>query len=404
MTNQFYSKTAITGSNGSGKTATAMLFAIGLAIQSGKRPVVTFDSEKRHVFWQSAFAAEGIPLIVVPGRSFKSMNESLRTAQRERAAVWIGDSLTPAWQELVESFALPDGRLPVERQSQLRRMWNGFVVEFLDAQFHGIGCGRLGWEWVNAENADGNRELVKGDPKFKAGGGESFGYDCHLELEMRRHEWQTIEKKSKRRRIDVSHICTVVKDATGALSTLEFQFRPLQGGYKTGAYRRVYECLLPHLKVMENLPDAKVGGASSRELLVSGESEYARDQKERAIALEKFTGTLNLIWPGQTAAEKRARAMVLHQVTGTLSMTEVENNLSTPKLIQAAEVAGNLKQIIEQEGYPAGEEREWRRNLMAMIDLAMHPEKNLTFLEVMGAKSVKKVLAEKEQRRAQAGD
>lgn len=395
-------KASIDGLNGSGKTWTSGLLAVGLAREySSSAPVVVFDSEDRWRFLKTLlFDVEKVPLIIVRGRSMITLRDALAVARDEKASVFVGDQLSTPWMELVSSFSFEDGRLPIERFQQVRRTWNEAIFDFQDGRFHAIGCGRLGYNWERVENEDGKMELLQGDSKFNAGGGNNFGYECDLELELRR----------KKRRIaglfrgktSVEHVCDVIKDATSLLNGRQFIFPDLDG-YKPGGYKTVLDAVRPHIDFLRSVDSTPVGRASSRELLVSGKSAWAQDQSERKNLLEEIDANLGMSFPsgeGKSKLAKMFRDLTLEYLNGFISWGRMEEESPTGSLERNLMIVKALRKRVEHGEIPTDQ-----TSLKTLLDLStddvLHPGKNISLLEAMGRKSVESISA---GRRSQAGD
>lgn len=387
-----YLKTSIDGLNGSGKTWTSGLLASGLAKEYGNgRPVVVFDSEDRWRFLKAlVFDPEQIPLIVIRGRSMVGLRDALAVAKAEKASVFVGDQLSTPWMELVSSFSYDDGRLPIERFQQVRRTWNEAVFDFQDGPFHAIGCGRLGYNWERVENEDGKMELLQGDSKFNAGGGNNFGYECDLELEMRRKKRSLV--KFLQRKASVEHVCDVIKDATSILNGQQFTFPDFVGGYKLGGYRAVLGAIRPHVEFLQKVEASPVNRTSSKEMLIAGKSEWQQDQTQRAIVIQEFDQNLEMAFGGMTAQAKMFRNLTTEQLTGSMSHTRMEEELPTRALAEARDIVKALRSRIETGDVPV-DQRSLRIMVQAATDDVLHPGKGETLLTILGRKSVEAVKA-----------
>ena len=80
------------------------------------------------------------------------------------ARCWIVDPFTLIWNELLDSFQQKLGYIPIDKWQDVRQLWNG----------------------------ETKTRLVKVGTKFKAGGGQSFGYEPHLLLEL------SLERKNRK--------------------------------------------------------------------------------------------------------------------------------------------------------------------------------------------------------------
>jgi hypothetical protein len=169
-------KAGFQGSSGTGKSTTAGLLLLGLSVEYASRaPVLVYDTEPGWQFLKSLFEAENVELIIRNGRHFKGMHDALREAVKLGCSGFAVDSITHSWSELLERFADSTGRVPFHKFNQIKPLWNEWTVDFLNAPLHCVANGRLAFEYLYEVAEDGRRDLVKGDAKMKAGGGESFG-------------------------------------------------------------------------------------------------------------------------------------------------------------------------------------------------------------------------------------
>ncbi|HEU4772795.1 MAG TPA: AAA family ATPase, partial [Candidatus Udaeobacter sp.] len=192
-------KVGMFGPQGAGKSTSAALLAAAISAQFYNRaPVYVVDPEAAWQFLNPViFQAEGIELIQRPFRAFTDMQASIDDAERRGACVWVIDPLTLMWNELMQSFQQKNrGFIPIEKWGDIKAMWQDYIRRFLNSPMTCIACGRLGneMEEVEDERKPGKTKLVKVGTKFKAGGGESFGYEPHLLLEL------SLERKAKKER------------------------------------------------------------------------------------------------------------------------------------------------------------------------------------------------------------
>jgi hypothetical protein len=160
--------------------------------------VFVVDPEAAYAFLKRRiFAVEGIDLIIKPYRSFKEMRKSIGEAEKLGCCAWIADPLTLHWAELMRTYQGNKGFIAIDQWGDIRGVWSDYIQEFLNSKMTCIAAGRLGNEFEEQEEENHNNggtktKLVKVGTKFKAGGGESFGYEPHLLLEM------SLEKKAKK--------------------------------------------------------------------------------------------------------------------------------------------------------------------------------------------------------------
>ena len=99
-----YLKMGIYGGQGSGKTRTATEVAIGLFKHTkAKKPVYFLDSETGSDYVRPIFAKHKVPFHNAKSRAFSDLLIAMDEAERE-ASVFICDSVTHFWDELIESY------------------------------------------------------------------------------------------------------------------------------------------------------------------------------------------------------------------------------------------------------------------------------------------------------------
>jgi hypothetical protein len=389
---QSYMKATIDGVNGSGKSGTSARLAVGIAKElCGSAPVLVADSEERWRFYKrTIFDVEKVPLIVVPGNTLVAVRKAYDRAEEEKVCVMVKDQLTTPWMEGVKSFSYENGNLPFERRQQLMNQWDPVVHNFRYSPFHVIACGRLGYFWSNEEDEEtGQTKLKQGDSKFNAGGGQNFGYEADLELEMRRRK--RVLKALFRSKMSVEHICDVIKDAAaGILNGKQFVFPTSEGLYKAGDYKPVLEAFRPYIEFMKGI-DAPVSGTSSTAaLIVGGRTDWEKDRQTRKGLLEELSNLLDQCFPG---GEKRSkidtmfRNLTLEYLNGFSSWSRMEEETKTVDLERNVEIIKKMRARLQ-----AGERVTDQASLVGMLHLStedvLHPGKNMTLLELLTSTSV----------------
>lgn len=313
-------KAAFQGGTGSGKSTTAALLLLGLSIEyHQKAPVFTFDTEPGFQFLEPVFALEGVKLEIRNGRHFKGMHDCLKEAQKAGACGFVVDSISHPWSELLERFADSTGRVAFHKFSQIKQLWNKWTVDFLNAPLHAIANGRLAWDYNYEVAEDGRKELVKGDSKMRAGGGDSFGYEPHLTCELS-HE----RKKLKSGKLGgMEYHCLVLKDRSRVLNGRELIFDDV-GEYKLGDYKHVLRAFKPHVERLRQIARVQLPDSTSAALVPDGNSDYYRRQQVKKAVLEDWDATMELIWPGTAVAMKHNRAIAGEAITGLRSRTKLE--------------------------------------------------------------------------------
>jgi hypothetical protein len=382
-----YLKLSTDGTNGSGKTCTMAQLAAGVSKEfCNSAPVHVFDSSDRWPAWKvHIFDVEKIPLVITAGESIAALQESMNQFLASDGAVYVADDLTVPWTEGLRVFAYENGNLPFDRRQQLMNEWNRFVQPFQLGEFHSIACGRLGYHWENVEDEEtGERELLQGDTKFNAGGGQNFGYECVLECEMRRRKRRI--KGFLRGKTTMEYVCDVVKDANSIINTQQFVFPDFAPKYRAGDYKKVLDCFRPHIEFRRKLQAARRAMAqSSEKLIVSGKTAWAQDQGVRKGYLEELHNLLSHCFPG---GEKRSkfdamyRNLTLENLNGFSSWTRMEDEISTAKLKQNVAIIQALRKRLDQ-----GEKITDQASLAGLLHLSVedviHPGNGLTLVELL---------------------
>lgn len=317
-------KVGFFGGQGSGKTTSAALLAAALSKEVyGGAPVYVLDTEPGWQFLKRrVFDVEGIEMIQRTEPTFKAMLQSIREAEKVGACVWAIDSLTIIWQELMQSFqAKNHGQIPINAWGDIKQMWADYTTAFLNSKMSCFALGRLGNEMSEIEDdkKPGQTKLVKTGTKFKAGGGESFGYEPHLLLEM------SLEKKAKRKAgVELEgegrmiHRVDVLKDRTWALNGKVIRWSDKASYVKRG-YQAVWESVLPHYReVQATMALVKIEtGASSQSMISdSGNSQFYKDRQRRDILAAELHAAMDLLWGGSAVAAKQMRLRVFEHVFG----------------------------------------------------------------------------------------
>lgn len=403
--NQSYLKSSLDGLNGSGKSGTACRLAVGISKEfCNSAPVLVSDSEERYRFYKATiFDVEKVPLIINPGKSIVDVQKAMARAEKEQVCVTINDQLTTPWMEGIREFSYSNGNMPFDRRQQLMNQWEPIVETFRYGQFHSIACGRLGFNWTKVENDQGEMELMQGDSKFNAGGGNNFGYEADLELEMRRKKnfvgtGKKLLGKFFGNRLAVQHICSVVKDAAGGvLNGQEFEFDSQSGLYKPGDYRQVLDAFRPYIEFMQRVDAPLKASQSTGDLLISGKTPWAKDQSNRTSLLEELDANLTFCFPageGKSKLAKMFRDLTLEELNTFISWSRMEEETLTADIERNVLVVRKMRARIEDGEMPTDQ-----NSLKKLVDLAIqdafHPGKHMTLIEAMGEMSISREMAKK---------
>jgi hypothetical protein len=326
---QARAKVGAFGSQGSGKTTTLALLALGVSKTfHGGAPVAMMDTENGSDYLKPIFDAECVKLLVHKSGAFSDMAKVVREAAQIGCCAFIMDSITHTWRELVESYCaakakkynIQDYDPQFSDWKDIKKEWGTWTAVFLNAPLHCFIAGRAGYEYEFQINDKGKKELVKGDSKMKTEG--EFGYEPSLLIEM---EAIRNDTNKQHKGGSLTHIAHVLKDRARFLNGKQFEFADINE-YKPGDWVDVYGPFEPHFSFLNIGGTQKaIGGNTSADLFdANGDGDRSRRMKEKTIACEEITATMQLLWPGQSAGDKAIRIRVLQAIFDTRSWSQVE--------------------------------------------------------------------------------
>lgn len=307
-------KLGLLGFEGSGKTYTAVDFALGLMKLTGGKKVAFFDSEKGSDFHIARFKKAGIAFDVVRSKSFKDCVETIREAEREKYGFLIIDSITHVWRELCESYLkrAKHKHLTMKDWGVLKTEWSQFTDLYVNSKLHVAMLGRAGYQYETEEDEDGKRETVKAGTKMKVE--TETGFEPDLLIEMYRvPKAQTGDKPDKKAR-GFGHRALILKDRTDTITGRMFD-------------EPKFKDFEPVIKFL-NLGGEHEGftGRSSEDLFESPDSSYYERRRLKDIELEELQATLVKGGLDGTAAEtKKKRIAMLEEVFGRSAKTHIES-------------------------------------------------------------------------------
>lgn len=317
-----YLKCGMLGFAGSGKTYTAAEIAIGVRrFLNLDGPIGMQDTEAAAQYIAPKVRREtGRDLVGTQSRALKDAIEFLKTCLEQKVSVAIVDSVTHLWRELCDSYLKqvneqlskkgrnPRTRLEFQDWGPIKAKWGEFSDLYLNMPMHVIICGRAGYEYDYEQREDGTgKDLVKTGIKMKTEG--EFGYEPSLLVQMERIQ-QAADGSLMNH---IVHRATVIKDRFGVLDGREcdnptFEF-----------FKPFIECLTPgaHASV-------KTDGQTQMAVDESGDAEWQKERKLRAIYCEEIQGALLAFFPSQSADDKKAKSTIVHRLFATYSWTAVE--------------------------------------------------------------------------------
>ncbi len=372
-------KIGIFGGQGAGKTTSAALLAAGMSKEIyGGAPVFVLDTEPGWQFMKRRiFDVEGIEMIQRTEPTFKAMVKSISDAEKMGACVWAVDSLSVIWQELMRTFRERLGYIPIDKWGDIKSMWGDYTTLFLNSKMSCIALGRLGdvREEIEDVEKEGRTKLVKTGTQFKAGGGESFGYEPHLLLEL------TLERKNKvlkgQERLGegrIVHRADVLKDRTWILNGKVIRWSD-KGQYVKGGYRTVWESLKPHYdEVQATMALVKIASGSSQDLLPSDNqsSEYYRQRQRKEVLVAELHAAMELLWGGTGKVEKQMRLRVFEHIFGfrtkeAADQAKLETIERGVRILQAFE-----KRVERERGNQVEILGKGEAEILAQLDIDIH--------------------------------
>ena len=365
-------KVGLFGGQGSGKTTSSALLAMALSAELHDRaPVMVTDTEPGWQFLKPLFAMEGIELLQRTTPTFKAMVENIKEAQKLGCSVYAIDSLTAIWTELMQSFKAKNrGYIPINVWGDIKQMWGEYTTLFLNSNMHCMALGRLGneMEEVADEEKEGKTKLVKTGTKFKAGGGESFGYEPHLLLELTLERKDKVVRGSKREAEGrMVHRVDVLKDRTWALNgnVIRWSDKPR---YEKGGYRTVWTSIKPHFdRVQQTMAIVTLNPGTSESLIAGdeGRSEYYRAQQRKEVLSAELHATMESLWGGTAQAAKQMRMKVFEHVFGFKSK-EAADAASLDKIERGVRILQAFEKRSRADANLLGSSDE---NILANLDI-----------------------------------
>ncbi len=348
---QSAAKVGIFGPQGSGKTTTAALIALGLSkMYHNSAPVAFMDTENGSDYLVPVFEAEGVPLLNFKSRAFTDMKAEMKNAAQKGCCAYLVDSYTHPWAELQDSLKSRLGvkKLEFQHQDQLKTLWRDWTDLMLNSPLHVILSGRLGYVWDKEEDKDGRKqggELIKLGTKMKSE--SEAGYEPSLLIEMEGLQDSALRnRKSRTKKGTITHYAYVLKDRWRTLNGRTFQWKDLND-YQVGDYKDVFDAFLPHFsKLVIGQKQQAVNGTRTSEELFDGNGDSAYKERSRRvqIVLEEIEGTLVKLWPGQDAIAKKLKRMAIETLFETRSWTAV-----TGRSLEDLDFALDILHIFERQ-------------------------------------------------------
>lgn len=364
---QVGAKLGLFGIQGSGKSTTSFLIAIGLikTFHPGGA-IAMYDSEGASDFLVPIAKAEGVRFVRHKGTSFKDLVSVMGESERMGANVFIADTVSRAWVEIVEAYQKKKNRTRLEFQdwSVVKGTWREqFVDRYMVSPVHSIIVGRAGDEYdtveVEGDNGQMKRQQERIGSKFAAEKG--MGYEPNLLIEMEGRRTPDVQTEGKRRRTRkhggrIIHVANVLKDRSRALMGKSFEF-PNLNDYKVGDWKPVFNAFAPHWQFLNigQQPAGTVSLAGSGEMF-GEDAQQSRENwgRRKEIASEEIKALLVFHWPGQDAESKRIKAVLINELFAVHSWAAVDS-LRVDQLEEALAVLRFMSTVMKASGTPQDE-------------------------------------------------
>lgn len=376
-----FGKVSVQGKEKSGKTTTAAELAIHVAkkYHPGK-PVAFLASEPGIDFVIEFFEKEGIELLAERSRAFVTLKNAIPEAVKAGAGVLLIDSATAFWQEAVKAYKEAKNitrKLKPFEYTPIKERWRLFTDQFVDAKLDIIVCGRLGYEYEDLEDSEGNKEMTRSDTKMKTEG--DFNYETDLIIEMTSRPDPDAgnavkvgkgDKKKLRRSFKANniHVATVKGCRVWALNGQAFEIKA-KSAYEVGDADKVGKLFSPYFNFLKSgSGEGNVVDKHDSRSEFEGNGEGSDWHKQKQIAVEEWDAVFQILLPGQTAKEKNLRALIGREVAaGILSRTQFESQTIDDLRFQVL----TLKKILKRaEDNPSFLDLEKKTELLAVIEQA----------------------------------
>jgi hypothetical protein len=174
------------GAQGSGKTASALLLAEGLAAHMGKR-VAYIDTERGTDFYAQAvkertWHPKAFDFDAIYTRSLADTLEEMRALDTKTHGVLVIDSISHLWQAAMDAYAgkkTSIGSIPMHAWSSIKRPYKEMMTMFVNLPIHCIICGRQANDFDKDEDTG---DLTKVGVKMRAEG--ETPYEPHILVRM----------------------------------------------------------------------------------------------------------------------------------------------------------------------------------------------------------------------------
>lgn len=341
---QAYAKFGFQGLQGSGKTFTAMLTAIGLhqlltkrgVPGGGKTPIFMLDTETGSAFIAEKIKAAGIGFEVDRTRAMCDLIPSIEHVAQAKGILII-DSITAFWNEWKDTYIKKKNLrrgLQFNHWDDLKSEWRkGFTDPYLNSECHIFMCGRQGYEYGSEEKEGGGREIFKTAVRMKAESETGYEPSCLVQMDR-------VQKMGAD-----GHVDSVWREAF----VLKDRWEKIDGK----CFRNPsFDSFLPHIEML-NLGGNHKGIDTTRtsgELVPAGTGDFRYEEEQRDIELDEIMELVKKHYPSQTNDDKQYRADLFEKAFQTRSWKAIE-----AKGLQELKVGRNTLAKLLSEPVPHSE-------------------------------------------------
>ncbi len=311
-------KMSFEGFGGAGKTLTMCCVALGIWEAEGKKGnVVLVDTERSAKFIAPFFhqfgLIEGKNFFVTHTRSLQRWGEILKMAESVRGTIFLTDTITHIYEEMLIQFERDQGRRVKYPQDAMiiKPMWKEkFSNPFCQAvNTHLMFTGRAAFEYTMQLDEDTQKKTFEATGvKFR--GDNELAYETDVVVLMERLQKMTPDG------VETARSATILKDRSRLIDGKQFVFRPFEPGKDKQGQMKVWEVFEPVYRllasgnknaVLETQADRAMGP-----LFQKGGGEAFYQQRLRAErTVEEIVGVYSQWGLGGTSGvEKSVRAIL----------------------------------------------------------------------------------------------
>ena len=330
------------GFEGSGKTTSLSLIAIGLhRFIKSKKPIGFYDTETGSSYVKALFDHAKIDVLAVRSRSLKDLGDTIKEAEKE-CDILIADSLTHPYKELCSTFVRnkKDGTKFIRMQDWqiIKDAWNNkFAEPYVNSKLHFLWGARAKnlFEDVLDEQAtaQAGKDIYRSQQIGTGARAETeSSFEPGILVEFTREYKDQDGKASKKSGIFHRRL-TITKDRFMTLDGMSFIVETPQNGKGVDLAKMVdenptFKFFLPHIEKL-NISGSHEGfnQSDSSELFDdNGNTEAIKKRQEVTIMLEEIENTLIQYWPSsQSPTDRKAKLSVLKWAFQSNSWTAIKS-------------------------------------------------------------------------------